>query len=354
MVLGDRSPGRVGRRRIFSTHRLKRLAANRARRFVASGPAYPRRMPPRDSGDRRGRRSSDRARCDPRTGGSSSRRGGAKRQTSRGEGGFGPHGPPREPERERRPDVEPRGSKPAPLRVRGERSTPSTRGPRREQSRAQARRPRRRKRAPGDVESEIARLGGRRAEYYLRQLMQAADAYAHDRDREALRILRPLADAMPDSPSVHELMGLAQYRLGNYRAAGKELDRFVELTDSVEQHPVLMDCARAQKRWRRVDALWEELAVASPAPELVTEGRIVAAGALADRGRVPDAIAMLSKKSDSVKRPRPDHLRLWYALADLEERAGNNARARALFDRVAEHDPDFADVATRRRSLGAA
>jgi tetratricopeptide (TPR) repeat protein len=317
-------------------------------------------MPPRDSrdgrggGDRRGRRSSDRSRRDSRSGGSSSARGGAKRQSSRREGGFGPHGPPRDPERERRPDVEPHASKPAPLRVKGERGTPSMRGSRRKQAPAQERRPRRRKRAPGDVESEITRLGGRRSEYYLRQLMQAADAYAHDRDREALRILRPLADAMPDSPSVHELMGLAQYRLGNYRAAGKQLDRFVEITDSVEQHPVLMDCARAQKRWRRVDELWEELAAASPAPELVTEGRIVAAGALADRGRIPDAIALLSKKAEAVKRPRADHLRLWYALADLEERAGNNARARALFDRVSAHDPEFADVATRRRSLGAA
>jgi tetratricopeptide (TPR) repeat protein len=215
-------------------------------------------------------------------------------------------------------------------------------------------RTRRRKQAPGDVESEVMRLAGKRGPYLLGQLMHAADAYAHDRDREALRILRPLNDALPDSPSVHELTGLAQYRLGNYRAAAKQLERFVELTDSVEQHPVLMDCTRAQKRWRRVDELWDELATASPSPELVTEGRIVAAGALADRGRLPEAIALLSKKADAVKRPRDDHLRLWYALADLEERANNFARARALFDRIHAHDPDFADVVARRRSIGAA
>jgi tetratricopeptide (TPR) repeat protein len=152
---------------------------------------------------------------------------------------------------------------------------------------------------------------------------------------------------------VRELTGLVQYRLGNYRAAGKELEAFVELTDSVEQHPILMDCARAQKRWRRVDELWQELAAASPDPEVVTEGRIVAAGSLADRGRLQDAIAMLARKADAVKRPRPEHLRLWYALADLEERAGNTARARALFDRVAAHDPDLADVEARRRAIGA-
>ena len=212
---------------------------------------------------------------------------------------------------------------------------------------------RRRRRAPGDVEAEILGLGGRRGPVLLDQLMQAADAYSHDRDTEALRILRPLRHALPDAPSVRELTGLVHYRLGNYRAASKELEAFVELTDSVEQHPVLMDCARAQKRWRRVDELWDELKAASPDADVVTEGRIVTAGALADRGRLEDAIGMLSRKAEPAKRPRPGQLRLWYALADLEERAGNTARARALFDRVAQHDPDLADVEARRRAIGA-
>ena len=37
--------------------------------------------------------------------------------------------------------------------------------------------------------------------------------------------------------------------------------------------------------------------------------------------------------------PSEHHLRLWYALADLEERAGNLARARELFHRVRQADP---------------
>jgi tetratricopeptide (TPR) repeat protein len=213
-------------------------------------------------------------------------------------------------------------------------------------------RPRRRKRAPGDVETEVLALGGRRGPFLLGRLMEAADAYTHDRDGEALQLLRPVRDALPDAPAVRELTGLVQYRLGHYRAAAKELEAFVELTDSVEQHPVLMDCARAQKRWRRVDELWEELAAASPAPELVTEGRIVAAGSLADRGRLHDAIGLLARKADGVKRPRPDQLRLWYALADLEERAGNLPRARSLFERVSRRDPNFADVMERLVALG--
>jgi tetratricopeptide (TPR) repeat protein len=194
-------------------------------------------------------------------------------------------------------------------------------------------------------------LAGQRAAQLLARLLDAANDFDHERDRRAARTLRELREALPEAPSVRELLGLAQYRLGNYRSAAKELEAFVELTGSVEQHPVLMDCYRAQQRWVRVEQLWRELAAASPSAQLVAEGRIVAAGALADQGRVGEGVALLSRKADAVKRPRDHHLRLWYALADLEERAGDHARARDLFARVAAHDPQFADVAARRAAL---
>ncbi len=181
--------------------------------------------------------------------------------------------------------------------------------------------------------------------------MAAADAFADDRARDALRTIRPLRDQYPDAPSVRELTGLAQYRLGNYAAASKELEAFVDLTDSVEQHPVLMDCYRAQRRWRRVEDCWTELASVSPAAELVAEGRIVLAGARADQGRLDEALTLLRKREGSVRAPKEHHLRSWYALADLEERAGNLSVARELFDRVRRADPAFADVAERRAAL---
>jgi tetratricopeptide (TPR) repeat protein len=147
-------------------------------------------------------------------------------------------------------------------------------------------------------------------------------------------------------------MGLAQYRVGNYNAAAKELEAYVSLSDSVEQHPVLMDCYRAQKRWRKVAELWSELAAVSPSAEVVTEGRIVYAGALADQGKLPDALALLRKRGEAVKQAKDHHLRVWYALGDLEERAGNLARARELFHQIARVDPAFADVAERLAALG--
>jgi tetratricopeptide (TPR) repeat protein len=210
---------------------------------------------------------------------------------------------------------------------------------------------RRRHRRSDDVRDEIVRLGGPKGPRHYDQLMKAADAFARDHERDALRLLRPLRDALPDSPSVRELLGLTHYRLGHYPAAATELEAYVALTGSVDQHPVLMDCYRAQRRWRKVDACWRELTAASPGADVVTEGRIVAAGALADRGRLDEAISLLTRADKKVSKPKPHQLRLWYALADLEERAGNVPRARTLFDRVRREDPAFADVAERLAAL---
>ena len=52
-----------------------------------------------------------------------------------------------------------------------------------------------------------------------------------------------------------------------------------------------------------------------------------------------------------VKRVHEHHLRLWYALGDLYERAGDIPRARDMFDRVAKRDRAFADVAERLAAL---
>ncbi|GIU87862.1 MAG: hypothetical protein KatS3mg009_2377 [Acidimicrobiia bacterium] len=210
--------------------------------------------------------------------------------------------------------------------------------------------PRRRARTT-EATDELARLAGRDARRALAELERAAEAFAAGRERDAARILAPLRDAYPDAAAVRELLGLAHYRLGRYPAAARELEAFAAATGSVDQHPVLMDCARAQGRFGRVEELWEELAAASPGAALVTEGRIVRAGALADQGRLREAIAVLERRAGTPRRVQEHHLRAWYALADLAERAGDLPRARELFERVRRHDPGFADVAERLASL---
>ena len=211
-----------------------------------------------------------------------------------------------------------------------------------------------RRKAPPGVAEEIGRVVGPGASARIeRRLVEASSAFERDRTPDALRILRPLAKEAPGVPAVRELTGLALYRAGRWAEAARHLEAFRALTGSVEQHPVLADCYRALRRFPKVDALWEELRAASPEPALLTEGRIVTAGSLADRGDVRGAIRLLERGPLVPKRsPAEHHLRLWYALADLAERAGDTPRARELFRRVVAVEPGLADAAERLQALG--
>jgi tetratricopeptide (TPR) repeat protein len=158
-------------------------------------------------------------------------------------------------------------------------------------------------------------------------------------------------ESAPNSPAVRELNGLVLYRTGQWAAATKELERYRELTGSYDQHPVLADCYRALRRYEEAEELWQDLRAASPSGDLVAEGRIVAAGSRSDQGDLTGAINLLEKALRRVNHPQERHLRQWYALADLYERAGDLPRARDLFNRIASADPDAFDVRARLRSL---
>jgi len=195
-------------------------------------------------------------------------------------------------------------------------------------------------------------VGSKRTEQVEKRLRAAAKEFEAERFPEAAKRLKTLSEQAPSAPAVRELYGLTLYRQGKWRLAAKELEAFRTLSGSTEQHPVLADSYRALHQWRRVEALWDELREASPNGELVTEGRIVMAGSLADRGDVSGAIRLLEHGWRYPKRPKVHHLRRAYALADLYERAGDVSRARELFGRIRAVDPGFADVKSRVRALG--
>src|SRR5204862_5206318 len=92
---------------------------------------------------------------------------------------------------------------------------------------------------------------------------------------------------------VRQLLGLTSYQLGRWPEAIRELEAYHSLTGEFDQHPVLADSYRALGKHPRVDEIWDELRQASPSAEAVTEGRIVAAGSLADRGDIIGAIRLL-------------------------------------------------------------
>lgn len=184
-----------------------------------------------------------------------------------------------------------------------------------------------------------------------RRLVEAALAFESERFADAHKLLESIEKLAPAVPEVQELRGLNSYRLGKWRRAITDLEAFEQATGSVDQHPVMADCHRALGNWHRVDALWKELGAASPAPELIEEGRIVASGALADQGKMVKAIQLLERAPRAPKKPKVHHYRRWYALADLYERASDFGRARRLFQEIAKMDPSFGDAAERARNL---
>ncbi len=200
--------------------------------------------------------------------------------------------------------------------------------------------------------SLVDAVGERRIARSRQRLDEAAEAFLAERFVDARRALQPLVKSAPDVPEVRELQGLILYREGKWEAARRELEAFYALTRDVSQHPVLMDCERALGNPAAVQELWGELGDISPDAATMTEGRIVAAGALADGGDLGGAVALLRKGFRRPGRPQEHHLRRAYALADLLERAGEVVAARELFTWIAEREPTFGDVAARSSSLG--
>lgn len=216
---------------------------------------------------------------------------------------------------------------------------------------SEERRPAEEEPLPEEVQSELRGTGGRRAASYIARLSAATRAYGRDRYEEALRILVELAREVPEAASVRELAGLTFYRLGRWRQAVRHLRAFSDLTGSLDQYPVLADCERALGHHKAVEHLWEELRSASAGAELTSEGRLVMAGSLSDRGLLAEAIALLQAHAKPLRHPAERHLRTWYALADLYEKAGDLPRARALFSHVAAHDPSLGDAKDRAEAL---
>jgi hypothetical protein len=132
----------------------------------------------------------------------------------------------------------------------------------------------------------VRAVGARRAPKLVEHVDAARRAFERDRYTEARSLIAPVAKEAPGAAAVRELHGLTLYRLERYKAAAVELEAYATITGEVDEHPVLADCHRAMKHYDRVAELWTELREVSPSAELVTEGRIVAAGALADRGEL--------------------------------------------------------------------
>jgi tetratricopeptide (TPR) repeat protein len=158
------------------------------------------------------------------------------------------------------------------------------------------------------------------------KLALALDAFERERWQDAKRIIIPVSRDCPGIKLIHEIAGLSLYRLGQWRDAADHLEQARAVSGGeVLNHPVV-----------------------------IAEGRIVAAGALADKGDVQAAVRLMQLAKQDPAKVREHHLREWYVLADLYDRSGDLINARSIFQRIAANDSNFSDVRDRLATLGVA
>jgi hypothetical protein len=215
-----------------------------------------------------------------------------------------------------------------------------------------------RKTLPPEIAAEIRNAADVATAHHRERLVERAEAaygaYERGRYQDALRAIKPVAEETPGVAAVRELAGLASYRAAKWRDAVRHLRAFAALTDSAEHLPILMDCQRALRKPKKVADLWTELRQSSPEPDVLAEGRIVAAASLAESGDLQGAIAMMAGAGalKALRNPSNRHVRQWYLLADLYERAGDVPKAREFFERVLKVDREAYDVMDRLAGLG--
>ncbi|MXZ77903.1 MAG: hypothetical protein F4Z06_06445 [Acidimicrobiia bacterium] len=219
------------------------------------------------------------------------------------------------------------------------------------QSRGRRRTPLSESGSPSQSQKLEEAVGQRMAVTLRQRLERAEDAYEQEDYRRAWRSLDGMTKEAPKVPEIRELAGLTLYRLGRWDLAARELEANRELTGRTDLHPVLADCYRAQRRWTDVELIWAELRASGESSAVLAEGRIVAAGALGDRGELIEAVRLLSADFQLPRRAKEHHLRQAYALADLCERAGEIPRARELFGWLRDQDELYVDVAERLEAL---
>ena len=190
-----------------------------------------------------------------------------------------------------------------------------------------------------------------KSDILIKVFSEAAGAFMADDYDEAIRLGEQAKHIALRSVAARELLGLAYYRVGKWNEAAKELAAFRRLSGSTEQNPVLADTYRALGRPDKALEYCREIDRRSVDEAVYYEGAIVGAGALADMGKVDEAIGLLERLDLNPGNAQEHHLRAWYALADLLERRGRFTQARDLFQAVAAADADLTDASERAQKL---
>lgn len=205
---------------------------------------------------------------------------------------------------------------------------------------------------PDDVVKELhttARPG--KGEILVKVFADAAAAFQAGDFDEAIKLGDQAKHMALRAVSIREFLGLAYYQQGRWQEAARELNTFRRISGTSEQNPVLADSYRAMGKPDKALEYVDEIARGTVPDAVYFEGAIVGAGALADMGRLDEAIRRLEVLDLQPKVAEAHHLRTWYMLGDLLARRGRFTQAREWFEAVAAADPELTDASERVEKL---
>lgn len=206
---------------------------------------------------------------------------------------------------------------------------------------------------PGDVLSDLrqtAKPG--KADQAIARMERAAQLLERGDARGALAEAQKAKEFAPRSASVRELVGLSLYQLERYREALTEIQAYRRISGRADQNHIIADCLRALGRPDRAVPLAEEALASRQVPTTAkTEAVIVAASALADQGKLEQALGLLRRIRTRDDVAGDEVLRVWYVTADILERTGRREDALREFRKILRHDAAAYDVAERVERL---
>lgn len=212
---------------------------------------------------------------------------------------------------------------------------------------------RRRSGLPGDILSDLrqtAKPG--KADQAIARIERAAQLLERGDARGALTEAQKAKEFAPRSASVRELVGLSLYQLERYREALTEIQAYRRISGRADQNHIIADCLRALGRPDRAVPLAEEALASRQVPTAAkTEAVIVAASALADQGKLEQALGLLRRIRTRDDVAGDEVLRVWYVTADILERTGRREDALREFRKILRHDAAAYDVAERVERL---
>jgi hypothetical protein len=186
----------------------------------------------------------------------------------------------------------------------------------------------------------------------LEALGAASEALGEGRYQAAVKHGARAKALSPQDPTTRETIGIAAYRIGDWKTALTELRAYRRMQGDTTHLPIEMDVLRAQNRPKDVEAAWRELQQRGGHGLVMNEGTIVYASFLLDQGKVDEAWKVIDPGKVKAD-PNEGHLRRYYVAARVAAARGDRSTARRLSDVIVTADPGFPGYEELEREIAA-